>query len=420
MKKSIGLQKSFWTFDIWELSHQAAPHWQRYCQRPIQGLRLVWILPAFLGHLFLVYPHPFANLSDVPMWDAAEYVQRGKMLVQGVLTPVGWSPLVSAFYAVIYCFVGSSPFWLAHVYGIGRFVLYVLIWLSFLLIGGKGKSLFQPWMMAVMLFVLPVTLFILNNGSEAIFIVMAAFAFWQILSFHESGKVRHLFTGSAFIGLSALARNDGLVLIVIFVLLGILIHWMRPSNRPDFLRQLGITLAACSIPFLLIVGAYASFYGIVTGNYEFGTVKRLYNNFEFGEGVAYWYRYQDRNASAEGVFQSRRLYGIPEENQYSVIRAIQRNPGAYFRRVRQMIKHFPRTIVGAYGGSIGILLIVFVGMGIIELARKKEYGLILITLLWPLHLLVYLITVVLPIRLAYPSFVFLFLACVGAPASPLI
>lgn len=354
------------------------------------------------------------------MWDPAEYVQRGKLLAQGVLTPVGWNPLVSAFYAVIYLFVGSSPFWLIHAYGIGRFVLYVLIWLSGLLIAGKGRSLFQPWMMTAMLFVSPVVLLILNNGSDATFAVMSALAFWQILSFHENEKMRHLITGSAFVGLSALARNDGLVLIVIFISLGISIHLARTFGRLDFFKRLGVAITACLIPFILIVGVYASFYGLVTGRYDFGTVKRLYDNFEFGEGVAYRHLHPDRDSFIDGVFQSRRLYGTPEENKYSVVLAIKRNPRAYFRRVIQMIKQSPKLATSAYGEKVGILLFILAGMGMIELIRRKEYSLLVITLSWPLHIMVSFIAVIDPRRFVFPYFDLFFLACVGASSLPAV
>jgi hypothetical protein len=363
----------------------------------------------FLLNIVLVFPIFFPNLNDIGSWDESNYINSGRLLVDGEawnrLPEPAWNPLVTLLYAITYIPVQHMDFWLIHSCTIGRFILFSLLWLSAYLVTKQLSYLSHPLIMVGLLLVTPALTYLLANPTDALFAAMSAFALWQVLSFYYEKKIKHLWLASLFVGLSALSRNDGLTLFLIFVPLGVFLSLS--------LKRMGTCLLACILPFTVVVGSYIVLYGVVTGRSEFGLKKRSYLAFEQGQGFAYEYLYQGKNPAAEGQVEARRLFGTPEENRYSTLSAIKRNPEAFLHRVNQTIKSSPRKIYFMYGERAGIIILLLAAMGAVEIAKKRLYLLFLILLLWPAHIFVYLLTFFRHTYFLLPYFVVFSLATVS-------
>ena len=371
------------------------------------------LLLIFILNTFLVYPIFFPNLSEIGLFDESVYINNGRLLAEGRLTPYAGNPLVSFLYAIIYLPIQTSPFWLIHACGIGRFVLFCFLWLSAYLTAKQLRSLAHPLIMVGCLFVSPVVTNLIGNPSDALFSAMSCLVFWQLLSFYKSKEISHLWFASVFLGLATLSRNDGLALILISIIIGVALTLFLKPRIAMTVRRLWLTLVAGFIPFGAIVGGYLLLYGFVTGDFEPGIARRSYVAFEQGQGVAYRHLHNNENPFVEGQREARKLFGSPSENQHSVIKAIFRNPRAFFQRVKKIAKKAPKQLVDVYGHELGLLFSIFAGMGILELIRKKLYLLLSIMLLWPLHLLIYFAFFFRNEYFLFPFFVVFLLSSVG-------
>jgi len=360
----------------------------------------------FLLNVVLIFPVFFPNLSDIGPWDESRYINSGRGLIDaGLLQQYAWNPLLSFFYALIYIPIKSTTFWLIHSCTIGRFILFGLMWLSAYFVAKQLSFLSHPLIMIGILLSSPALTYLLANPSDALFVAMSAFALWQVLSFYNEKKIKHLWLASLFVGLSALARNDGLILFFSLIILAVFL------SMP--IRRLGTALIASVIPFVIIVGGYVILYGLKTGQFEFGTIRRTYVAFEQGQGFVYEYLYKGKNLATEGHIEAQRLFGTPEENQYSVISAVRRNPKAFLDRVRQTVKSSPLKIYFMYGDRSGIIILFFALMGAVEIVRKRLYLLFMILFLWATHIFVYLLTFYRHTYFLLPYFVVFVFASVG-------
>jgi hypothetical protein len=155
------------------------------------------------------------------------------------------------------------------------------------------------------------------------------------------------------------------------------------------------------------VGGYVTLYGLITGKFELGIVKRTYLAFEQGQGFVY------EKSPPDGQIDAWRLFGTPEENQYSVISAIKRNPKAFLQRVQQTARTAPKKIYFMYGERAGIIILLLALMGTVEIVRKRLYLLFMILFLWATHIFVYLLTFYRHTYFLLPYFVVFVFASVG-------
>ncbi|MBP8164721.1 MAG: hypothetical protein KAX86_04740, partial [Anaerolineales bacterium] len=118
------------------------------------------------------------------------------------------------------------------------------------------------------------------------------------------------------------------------------------------------------------------------------------------------------------ILEARRLYGTPQENEYSVFNAVRRHPSAMMDRVVHSLKVLPELIYSAYGKRTAYLLFILAAAGIFELARKRQLLLLGTLLIWTSYLGVYFLTFFREGYLQTPFFVVVALAAVGV--SPLI
>ncbi len=359
----------------------------------------------FLVTLVLVHPAFFPNLSEINPWDEAGYINGGRTLMLGQLPPFKNSPLVHVFYALMYLPFRASPHWLVLSATLGRFTLFSFLWLSAYLVAGRFRRWTHPLVAAGLILVTPLAVEMLRFPSDPLFAGMAGLSFWQLLGYFEEGERRHLWQASMFMGLAALSRNDGLVL---FVLLAALALFAAARYRA-LIRALVPTL----LPFLGLVGGYVLLYGSVTGNYDMGTVRRTYDNFEAGHQVIYAGT-GALNAVVESKLESQRVFGSGEENNYSVLRAIQRNPQVYLQRLLAVSRTLPRTLLEAYGIRFAALLLLLAVRGAVTLVRDRAYLLLGALVLWPLHLATgFVITLFRPGHLQFPYYAVFSLAAVG-------
>lgn len=159
------------------------------------------ILLTFILNIVLIYPILFPNLSDIGMFDESLYINSGRVLVEdGNIPEYAWNPLVACLYAITYIPVQKTTFWLIHSCTIGRFILFGLLWLSAYLVAKQLSSLGHPLVMIIFVLVSPALTYLLGNQSDALFAAMSAFALWQVLSFRNEKKIKHLWFASLFCG----------------------------------------------------------------------------------------------------------------------------------------------------------------------------------------------------------------------------
>jgi hypothetical protein len=365
-------------------------------------------LIIYLVNIALLFAYFLPNLSDLNLWDEAAYINSGRLLMEGEVKQFASSPLPSFLYGIFYLFVQKSPYWLLIADALGRFAIFTLFFFGAYLVARELNRFFNPLIMLGLLTTMPLVVEMFNFPSDPLFAALSAFTFWQVLRFYNTKQVKHLWIASLFLGLAACARNDGLVLLPILALASLILslpdkHWWR-------------IILASIIPFSLIVGGYILFAGLVTGDFNPGLTERAYSNFEAGHEAIY----NDpgrTNATVESYLEARRVFGTPEENDYSIITAISHNPDVYIQRVKAILKSFPSTLNDAYGIKCTVVLLLLASRGIWELIRRKEYKLIIIMGLWVAPLAMGFINTI--IRLGYlrfPYFILYALACVGLQA----
>lgn len=336
-------------------------------------------------HFFLILNSLFPSLRDLNLWDEAVYLNTGKLLAEGQLPIFSRNPLVAGLLALTYLPFAHSPFWLMQSAALGRILLFVLMWLSTFLVATQLRKQFSPLIILALLLIMPLVTNIFINQSDALFAAMSGFALWQLLSYLNDKKTAHLGWGSFFVGLAALSRNDGLVLMAIFVALAV---WLTWQNKNKWLQ-----LAYATLPFVALAGGYVLIYGLATGSYTLGTVERSYTAFQ--QGYIFDYKRDPECTLSRmkcAVLEAQSIYGTSAENDASVLRAISRNPSAYVNHLNNVVALIPKMMIQAYGGGITLIFFLFVLRGVVELFAQKRFKLLIILALWPLYLFVYFLT----------------------------
>jgi hypothetical protein len=363
-------------------------------------------LTLFLVNFHLVFAFFLPNLGDINPWDEAGYISGGqKFIDEGEIPAYAGNPLTSLFFGLTYLPYKTSPHWMVQSVSLARGLLFIFLWLGMYLVA-KELTKFAPATIALGIFlVTPLSLEMLRFPSDPLFAAFAALSLWALLRYKHSGVRKNLVFSSVFMAMAAFARNDGLILFVIFIFLTIFVSWYRN----DLWRSLLCSLA----PFILLVGGYILLYGVATGEFSLGTMERTYQNFESGQQVVYSGE-SDYDPVIASRLEAQRLFGTAEENNQSVFRAIGRNPEAYFERLTAVIKILPELILRAYGIRFTVILFLLAARGVVELVRRKEYLLIFILFLWPMHLVTgFIITLFRTGHLQFPYYIVFALASIG-------
>jgi len=342
----------------------------------------------FMINFILIFAVFLPNLSDINSWDEAAYVHSGMTLVEeGDWPSLAGNPFTTLFFSLTYLPFKTSPLWMVHSISIARVILFALLWLGAYLIAHELNEF----------------------PSDPLFASLAAFSLWQLLKYHHNQERKHVILASVFMTFAALARLDGLILFALLVLIIALLNFRT--------GRLLSSLAASTLPFLMILGGYILFYGAISGNFDLGISERSYHNFESGQQQIY-IEVEGINPTVEARIETRRLFGTPEENRNSVFRAISRNPQAYLDRLIAVAKSLPQALLKAYGIRFSFVVFYFVLRGFVELVKKKHFSLTLILLLWPMHLVTgFVITLFRSGHLQFPYYVVFGLAAIGLSAT---
>jgi len=332
-------------------------------------------LLLYLISIIIFYPVFLPDLSDINPFDEAAYLYKGYLLLHGQgLSTFSSNPFTQLFYALMVLPFKNSVFWMVHACSLGRFVSFTLLWIGACRIGTSLSDRIQPLMLPVMLIISPLMPAFLRFPSDPLYAGFAALALAKTLEFIKTNKRTDLSHASIFLGIAALSRNDGVLLFLVFITLVLL--WVILKKKP-----VRIVLSSAA-PFLLLVGGYILLYGIFTGDFNPGTMRRTYDNFETGHGVIEQVNTGLPDTPAAKL-AAREAYGTPEENNYSVFTAIRKRPDLYLARVKTILAEMPRAILNAYGLRITAVLILMSVWGVISLLRAKEWERLFLLSFWP-------------------------------------
>ncbi len=373
------------------------------------GLSFRIIIVIFLLSLVLESAFFFPSLGEINIWDEANYIQSGYLLLtEGKLPQLAGSPLSSVLYALTTFPVLHSRNFFMLSDAIGRILLFSLIFVSVALIAAELKPYTNAWVMFGLIFIVPVASTMFLYPSDVLFAGLAGLAFWQMLAFYRLRKTKYLWWASGLMGLATLARAEGLILIGVLLIFTFLVVRLEKGWHRSIIAIL--------VPFIVLVGGFILTYGIVTGNFNTGLSDRTYNNFESGQEWIY---------SQTGIFtatisarlEAREAFGTPEENNNSVIKAIMKNPIVYWQRLKRMGFVFRDLAIKAYGNKFILIFLWLSIRGVIELLRKKHFPLVVLCLLWFLPLGVgFLNTFFREGYFMMPFFVIFFLSSIGLTA----
>ena len=303
--------------------------------------------------------------------DESRYISSGTELVdRGRSEPLAYAPLLGVLYGVIYLFLHDSPHWFVHAAATGHLIIFCVFWLGLYrcvraLTPGIdpifAMTLACAWLVAARFFER-------WNSSDYLFMAMAALALSQLPAYRSGRAAGHLAWGSAFAGLSALVRNDGLILCLSFLLLS---AWLvRGGGRTSPWTAQGKHFAAASVPLALIVGGYVASFGA-------STMHRTYTAFEYGQLVTFQERYPQSShaaARASALEDVRAQFGTRTENKSSVFRAIAGNPGAFLERVARSLQRLPRLVYAAHGRPLSVIFLLLAARGVVVLLRGSNGG----------------------------------------------
>lgn len=384
--------------------------WRRRLLLAVRAVPWHSALPwLYVTHALLISSFFLPNLRDINPFDEAVYIQLGRRMVEGTRLPFyADNPFATLLYGLPYLLVRLSPYWLIHVSMAARLVVFTALWWGLYALARRCASLAPPLIALGFFAVSPLIFQLYFFSTDAIFAALSLLGLWQVLGYYHDRRLWHISAASLCVGLSALSRSDGLPLWAIFLAIICLLSVRRP--------RLGMALLAAILPFAIVVGGYLACFRAVHGDLELGMWSRSYLAFEQGEGVVHPERYGS-NPMVEGQADARKLYGTPQENGYSILTAIRRNPEAFLARVATMFGRLPIVYREAYEDGLGLVFGLLALRGGLELALRRRWGLLGILLLWPLHLLTYFVTFFRSGYLLLPFFIVLLLAGFGLAAA---
>ena len=362
-------------------------------------------LILFAVNIFLMHSLFFPSFSDINPWDEASYLHQGMLLLEtGQLPAFAANPLTSLFYALTYLPFRNSPLWMVLSCSLSRLFLFSLLWFAAYRVARELEDYAPVPVQMGFMFITTLTMRTMRFPSDPLFASLAGISFSYLLRYRNTSRAKYLGWASLWMGLAAMARNDGLILFLILVVLALL-----QAARFNQIRCAAVRILT---PFLLLVGAYLGIYATRNGAVDFGTAARTYDAFEVGHLVI-----MGGLSEGEPVLQApeaaREAFGTPEENNYNVFRAILRNPSVYFERLLAVIKKTPVEFLLAYS-RLAYLIPLFAIRGLIEFIRRRQYLLAFIFCAWPAHLLTsFITTIVRPGHLIFPYYAAFAISAVG-------
>jgi hypothetical protein len=338
--------------------------------------------PVFYIYLVAVViylPWFLPNLSDIAPWDETYYVLSGRNLLSGQVPDLASGPLLSLFYLICSLPVLNSPFWLVHANSLGRFLLFTAVFVGTWQVAKVFKDRFQPVILFGFLFITPFLTQNFEYPADLLFAALSAIAFSQAVRFVKTKQLSFVWRSSFWLGLGMLTRGDALIIILALTLF---VVWFGFKHH----RWWRLVLAAL-LPFLALSLGYVLVRGAFTGDFNTGMSQRSYTAFEQGQEAALPEEGGRFAAPTESYYVARELFGTPEENEYSVFKAIRRNPQAYFTRLWAVVKTLPGLYLTAYNERFAIVLALLAFRGLIQLFLEKKLALAFLHMVWILPII---------------------------------
>jgi hypothetical protein len=383
-----------------------------------KGRLLQWaaVLLVLLVAIALNVSDLFVNL---PTGDESGYLQDGANLVEeGRVLAIGSGPLPSLVNGLLDLPFRGDHLRLGLVSTIRKFLTYgvilLAVWWAARRVGGATAG----WIAFVLAAVGRPVSVALDNSADALYTSLSALAFALgaaiVLDLLERKKPPRGWRGraialGAILGVSALARLDGLALEVLVVAsalaFGIIGRW--PQRDKQTLRQIGLfALGGLALP---VVG-WVVVSGLLRGNWDTQILARSYLAFEQGHNFLYSGQFNvPPSISAE------QLYGTAAANHYSVLLAVAHNPRAFAARIPLVLANAVRMYENSYGIVSGLLVLLLALAGAIYLGSVLPV-LLGFAGLWFVPLLGYLLASYRPgfFSTVYPEMLVLLSAGVGA------
>ncbi len=349
-------------------------------------LRFAWFgaLITVLLFLFGIACQLTVLTVRFPSLDDSGYLLDGVRLVeQGRWMPLGSGPLSGILNGIIYIFFPHDHLLLGYVSIVRRILLLIGIMAAAGLAGRAVGGKWGGWAaMAVAAVSRPLAT-ILMVTADSLYACLAGLSFAVIISAWiaekqngKSARSGYWIAAGLLLGLAALTRLDGLLLGALLIP----VLWFFRGRTRSAARGAGIFAGSFALPVVLYILIYAA----STGSWDPQIGQRSYLAFEQAHNFLYTDRYEvvPSPSSAD-------LYGTAEQNGYSVLRAIARNPGAFLRRVPLVAANAVRMFYDAYSILGGAMFLFLAAGGAVALWKQSRRVVLGLALLWCVPLLGY-------------------------------
>ncbi len=359
-------------------------------------------------NLVLVWPSLFPALADIESWDESLYIFHGVELAHGTLPTIANKPLSAILYAIIYQFVGHSSSWFVQCCGIGRLVLFVLMWLSALKLADSLRRYFDPLIMPALLLSTNWLVGSIRWAGDSLFSTCACLSLAHTISFQEEKKIKDILLAGLFVGFASLARREGLLLIIpllISVLLSALpvVRWRK--------------LCFAIVPIFVVLALFTGWHRLRQNDWGWEMPRQqFYEIFEQGQASLLEHPVTGYSGSGNKWREAQRLaeqiYGNMQSNDASVLNAIARNPGMFLTSILRRLALIPHHFL-IVTGAVGAAHICLAFRGIVGLIEKREFKVLLLMFAWMLPLLAQITINFAERMVLLDYFVVISLACSG-------
>jgi hypothetical protein len=349
----------------------------------------------FLFNCFLVLSKLTPELYRINPHDGAKYIESGRMLLIWGVRDLSWGPLVAFIYAPLHLIVGNSLNWFMLEAWAGNVILFGLLWAGIFLLARHLKAYISSMVIIGLLFSLIVFFPIIENQSDALFLVFSMLALLNLNTFRLKGQLKNLTFASLFVGLGVLCRVETILLVFPLLLFALIFNKKR--HQWYKLVLVGITPIICT----LLLYALISF--LTLGFVDLGLGNKSFESFEMNQAFLPGSKHEQAYFSGEEIFG---------DHQNSVFKAVLNNPLAVGERALANVLKLPQSFLKFFGDQQGPIIFFFSLLGIFSLIKAKDHELLALLLVWPLHAFVSLIFLPRHI-IAQISFVFIILAAIG-------
>ncbi len=318
-----------------------------------------WVVPFVLAiQTLLVSPDLMPTYAEINAFDEAKYIESGRLLLAGELRELSWGPLVALVYAPFHLIIGRSADWFVIEAFLGRVVLFIVMSLSTYLLARRFGSAVHRYSILGVLFISTAFLDVLENQSDALFVTFSGLALASLLTYVDLRRESAVVLASLFLGLAMLSRFEASILILPLLVVVLL---LRAS-----LRSVRRHLLACLLPAAIVLGVYLLAFRLASPGLDLGVGGKSYESFEVNQPIT------DPDFGGSRSEFARTLYGTPEENHNSVLRAILRNPAAFTARLQSNLGLLPDLYLSTFGKRLGPVLLIFALWGVYALLRRGK------------------------------------------------